>query len=319
VAGAQRSTTPSPVVSELFARLRAAGAGAPATSEQVPATTGTPAARPATNGSEASPGNGVAPAPEPPVADADERLLQRRDESVEPVSETLARKLKRALQDDQNEVLDRLRSLRAEPGVNDLLGDADTHARRFRAVAVPLLADAARAGAAFDASDAADAGDGGATASTIAAGAAVRGPVGVEDLAVQLAGAIVVPLRQRVERALEADLGADVAARAEPIGAAYREWKTQRIERLAADAVAAAFVRGTFATAPAGATLRWLVDDEGGPCPDCDDNALAGPTLRGEPFPTGQPHPPAHAGCHCVLVPAVAPPAGQRGTSPTPG
>jgi hypothetical protein len=45
------------------------------------------------------------------------------------------------------------------------------------------------------------------------------------------------------------------------------------------------------------------VHDLGGPCPDCDDNALAGPTPRGEVFPTGQPHPPAHAGCRCLLVP----------------
>jgi hypothetical protein len=48
--------------------------------------------------------------------------------------------------------------------------------------------------------------------------------------------------------------------------------------------------------------LRWIVDDDGGPCPDCDDDALAGPTRKGDPFPTGQLHPPAHPGCRCVLV-----------------
>jgi len=36
--------------------------------------------------------------------------------------------------------------------------------------------------------------------------------------------------------------------------------------------------------------LRWVVDDDGTPCPDCDDNALAGPTPKGEHYPTGQAH-----------------------------
>jgi hypothetical protein len=38
-----------------------------------------------------------------------------------------------------------------------------------------------------------------------------------------------------------------------------------------------------------------------GKCPDCDDNALE-PTVKGSDFPTGQPHPPAHPGCRCLLV-----------------
>jgi hypothetical protein len=33
---------------------------------------------------------------------------------------------------------------------------------------------------------------------------------------------------------------------------------------------------------------------------------LAGPVPRGEAFPTGHPHPPAHAGCRCLLAPMDA-------------
>jgi len=65
--------------------------------------------------------------------------------------------------------------------------------------------------------------------------------------------------------------------------------------------VTMAFSRAAFAAAPDGAVLRWVFGDEG-PCPDCDDNALAGPTAKGEPYPTGQLHPPAHAGCRCLLA-----------------
>jgi hypothetical protein len=86
------------------------------------------------------------------------------------------------------------------------------------------------------------------------------------------------------------------------VGAAYREWKTQRIERVAGDHIVSAFSRGAFAAVSDGTSQHWVVDDVDGPCPDCDDNALAGSTPRGQAFPTGQMHPPAHPGCRCVLV-----------------
>ncbi|HZU80747.1 MAG TPA: hypothetical protein VE991_12590, partial [Acidimicrobiales bacterium] len=58
-------------------------------------------------------------------------------------------------------------------------------------------------------------------------------------------------------------------------------------------------------TAPARA-LRWIVDDDGAECPDCDDNALAGSVPSGDAFPTGHRHPPAHPGCRCLLAPDPA-------------
>jgi hypothetical protein len=67
--------------------------------------------------------------------------------------------------------------------------------------------------------------------------------------------------------------------------------------------VLAAHAEGAFRAATDGA-LRWVVDPELGCSPDCSDNALAGATPKGEPFPTGQPHPPAHAGCRCLVLPA---------------
>jgi hypothetical protein len=97
--------------------------------------------------------------------------------------------------------------------------------------------------------------------------------------------------------------GDDPIILAEAVGAAYREWKTKRVETAAADHVAAAFTQGVYAATPANATLRWLVDDADGPCSDCDDNALSGAQPKGEPYPTGQRYPPAHPGCRCLLVP----------------
>ena len=79
-----------------------------------------------------------------------------------------------------------------------------------------------------------------------------------------------------------------------------------RIERVAGDHVVAAFSLGELGIAREGTTLRWIVDDGDERCPDCDDNALAGPLPRGERYPTGQAHPPAHSGCRCLLAPPPA-------------
>jgi hypothetical protein len=113
-------------------------------------------------------------------------------------------------------------------------------------------------------------------------------------------------LRRRLEEVFAGNTDDDANALAESLGVAYREWKTQRIELTASDHIASAFARGAFAATPGDTMLRWVVDDVDGPCPDCDDNALAGDVPRGEEFPTGQQYPPAHAGCRCLLVPKSA-------------
>jgi len=62
-----------------------------------------------------------------------------------------------------------------------------------------------------------------------------------------------------------------------------------------------AYARGAYDATPSGSTLRW-VPAEVGRCPDADDNALE-PTVKVQSFPTGQPYPPAHPGCRCLVVP----------------
>lgn len=268
---------PSPA-DDVFARIRAERAEAVAKAQAVMADA-TPA--------ETAPSNGSAPTitEEDPGAAA----LRARDVELEPIGAQLAKRLKRAMQDEQNDVLDRLRVHKGRPQLGDVLPDAVTQGGRYRDVADPLLEQAARAGAAAAGDDKA-----GADLSTL-----------VADLADSVTG----PLRSRLDDAFataarEED---DAHATTERVGAAYREWKMQRIERLAADSLAAAYVLGGMAATPEGTEMRWIVHDLDGACPDCDDNALAGPTALGEAYPTGQTHPPAHAGCHCLLLPAAAP------------
>lgn len=224
------------------------------------------------------------------VAPDHEATLQRREESVEAIEAALARKLKRALQDEHNDVLDRLRSCREVPTTTEaFLPSPADQAARYGAAAGELLAEAARCGVRF-----LSAGDGDADAHADA------DVPDVADVVGELIDALVGPLRRGVEGGV-AGRPEDSSALVDCVGAAYRDCRSQRLDRLAGDAVIAAFSRGTVRAA-SGHALRWIVDDGDRACPDCDDNALAGPTPGGQPFPTGQPHPPAHAGCRCLLV-----------------
>jgi len=272
-------------VDELFARIRAGRADAVARAHEV-LTPDPGAPVPPEAAGQPPPAAADADNPEPGGPGEDESLLRRRDTAVEGLEAKLARKLKRALQDEQNEVLDRLRSAKAGARPDAVLPASEEQAGRYGQAAEEALRASAAAGMAFMS-------DGGAGAQ--------GGDTDISGVLTEMVSSLAEPLRRALERAMGGD-GADQTAVVERIGAAYRECKAQRIEGLAGDAVTAAFSCGALAAMPAGTASRWVVDDDGRPCPDCDDNALAGPTPAGEAFPTGQAHPPAHAGCRCLLA-----------------
>jgi DivIVA domain-containing protein len=294
-------------VHALFARIRASrpAGGSPAgepgqgTEQQAARAAAPTLVAPVPAADEA----GVAESPEPEgvheegaegevgVPSADEQLLQRRDAAIEPIVTTLSRKLKRALGDEHNDTLDRLRS-RRNRSATEAIAPVSEQEDRISEVSVEFLERAVAQGAEFAGHEA-------------KVKAKARSTTAGEEAA-ELARAIVGPLHARIEEGLDELAAGDDAALVEHISASYREWKGQRIERLAGDHVAAAFARGALAATPSGTKLRWIVDDEGARCPDCDDNALAGPVTKGDRYPTGQVHPPAHAGCRCLLAPSPA-------------
>jgi hypothetical protein len=232
----------------------------------------------------------AAPAATPVDAVIGERALEGRDELLENLEAGLARALKRVLGDEQNEVLDALRRLGPAAGV---LPPPEAQTAGYRDAALPWLQQAVRAGAGF--------------VSDPASPSEAEPPHPTADGPAQaLAGELVEPLRARLTRALDGGADADdPSVAAESLRATYRQWKVQQVEECARHHVLTAFSLGAFAATPAVVSLQWLVDDDGH-CPDCDDNALAGPTAKGQPFPTGQLHPPAHPGCRCLLVPVTA-------------
>jgi hypothetical protein len=218
--------------------------------------------------------------------------MEQRDRLTRHLENSLARKLKRALQDEQNSLLDRLRSLKGPVTRADVLPNLEEQPDRYVEAGRPVLEEAARAGselvaALYGLDDSAP----GAPSEV------------VDGLAEELGRAITEPLRQRLELAIASSTD-DATDLAEALGPAYREWKTQRIEAVARDQVAAAFARGAYLAFPNGSQLRWVVSASEGRCPDCEDNALAGDQPKGETWPTGQLYPPAHPGCRCAVAPA---------------
>ncbi|HEX2577092.1 MAG TPA: DivIVA domain-containing protein [Aquihabitans sp.] len=295
----QASAADTPSADDIFARLRAERADAPpeetgtadleaaAIAEEAAEPTGATdeAGEPAgAEGDSESPDESDSDEDEDEDRDPDVDLLDRRDATTDELERQLARRLKRVLSDEQNEALDLLRRTKGTPSAAEVLPSEADHLKRYTSAALEDLTAAERAGAAFF-------------------GKAPRRKADVRDVANEFAAEMVRQIRGRLERAF--DDGGDEQEVGERIRACYREWKTQRIAETARHYVVVAFSRGVVEAAPDGTDFRWLVDDDG-PCPDCDDNALAGGNPKGEPFPTGDLCPPAHPGCRCLAVPVQA-------------
>lgn len=217
----------------------------------------------------------------------DARRAERAD-VLDSLTTEVTRKAKRTLQDEQNELLDRMRQVKkGRPEAEAVLPSVEEGRAAWVEVLSGPLTTAYRGG--WE-----QLGD---LATGDAPGAAP------DDVIAEHAAALIDPLRERLVAAIDdpADDDDEVTQR---VGARFREFKAQELENVVGDVLALAWARGTYDAAPAGTRLRWIPTVEG-KCPDCDDNALE-PTLRGEPFPTGQPHPPAHPGCRCLLAPAEA-------------
>ncbi len=307
-------------VEELFARLRAGAAPPTTITATAPSVEGVPERQGAPPGWERS---SATDAPDfAMVARTDEELgneaseqprsedaalLASRDELLAPIVSRLARQLKRALQDDQNALLHRLRDGTARDPSTLVVEEEQRD--RLREAARASLLEARRAGAQFlSAHLAGKDGDGGPASDphhgvTRRRRARTSDPDReVEGALHALAGTVVTLLRRRLFGEDGADLESGPQAD-ERVSAAYREWRGERIERLAGDYALGSFSSGLIDSLEEDATIRWVVGGPGTSCADCGDNALAEEVHKGERFPTGHLHPPAHPGCRCMVVP----------------
>ena len=245
------------VVNEIFARLRKAtlderGASAPAPR------------RPSVHKVETPTGE----------------LFARRDAALDESLAVLTRKVKRALQDDQNTMLERLRNVKGM--ITTELEDEHAQRARYAIAAHDALVDAAAAGAQFGFDES------GATGTAINRKA-------LDDCSVDLAVTIVLALRKRIL----ADGSGDGPDR---VNTAYKEWRGARVERLCTDAARRAFHIGVIGAAQ-GAIVRFYPAPNDAPCDACALDATARERPAGQVFPSGSPYPPLHAGCACAVVP----------------
>ena len=229
--------------------------------------------------------------PEAPALDVEyeDSPFGRRDAELTPLIVAAARKLKRVLADEQNEVLHSLRSAKSVRALADLLPDEASHVRHYTTAMHDELVAAAVAGAAS-----VDGGNVKEHTKTVTKGNAL------DPAEKAIATSIVQPLRDRLERAV-ADADGDAGDLTSIVRAVYREWKNQRIDEHLDDIAQLAFGRGALVALAPGTPVCWTVDPNGPDCPDAEDNALAGVVKAGDPFPTDHVCAPAHEGCRCML------------------
>ena len=231
------------------------------------------------------------PEPEPePEPDATDAWRARHRAAVSPLLPPLVKVAKRSAQDDQNALLDAVRRHKGRPTSEQVLPE--------REAAIAAWATLMRSG--LDPAYGAGRDAAGATTATVP-----------DALLQEIAQAVTDPLRERLAAAIDDGDNGDTSGLVERIGARYREWKNQQLDQALGDALVVAWSRGVYDGTADGGVLQWVPLVEGH-CADCDDNALE-PTVKGAEFPTGQPHPPAHPGCRCVLAPVDAVAAGRAG------
>ena len=165
-------------------------------------------------------------------ADTDQVFIATRDAAISPIESSLARRIKRELSDEQNELLSTLRSVKGNLTAIAFLPTPESQLERYEDIALPALADATEAGAAI---------------APVKGRSSARASVG--DLAADLASAIVGPLRDRLERAVSESAG-DRDDLAQRIRSTFREWKGQRVDDAVTFALLAAANRGVLDQLP---------------------------------------------------------------------
>ena len=268
-------------VDELFARLRQSGADSVANSVKTPKISPT---------KETNESRKPVIAPKPVKPDA--KMFERRDNALVGVDEILVKKLKRVIADEENALLNYLQAKKAQVALEKVLPTFENQLQNYVEAVSKDLIEAAMSGAqSFSKSLKAD------------LRKKISNTTVMQVISKKLADDIVYPLRERIQKCVEASNG-DASEMSSLVRTVYREWKMQQIEKLVSDISRLAYSRGAFLVLEQGSKVCWMVDPNGPPCADAEDNSLAGEISCGEKFPTGHEHPVIHPGCTCLVVPA---------------
>jgi len=248
-------------------------------------------AKPKTSSPETTEPKAVVPKAKAVVPKVDGLVFERRDEVLAPIMVALTSKMKRVLADEENSMLTYLQGKKAAVALEKVLPEPSTHVQGF----VDAVAE-----------DVMSAAMGGAKSLSSSLKADLRRKVTssavMQVMSKNIDDVLVRPLRDRIQRCVEQSDG-DREEMSKLIRSVYREWKMQRVEQHIGDIARLAFSRGAYLVLDQGTSVCWMVDPNGPPCADAEDNSLAGATALGSDFPTGHSHPIAHTGCRCLVTP----------------
>jgi hypothetical protein len=219
-------------------------------------------------------------------------MFERRDSALVAVGGAVAKKLKRVLADEENAMLNYLQSKKAQVALEKVLPSVENQLQNYVEATSKELIEAAMSGA---------------QSLSKSLKADLRKKVSntsvMQVMSKKLADDIVYPLRERIQKCVEKS-GGSASEMSSLIRTVYREWKMQQIDKLVGDISRLAYSRGAYLVLETGTKVCWMVDPNGPPCSDAEDNSLGGEVACGEKFPTGHEHPVIHSGCKCLVVPA---------------
>lgn len=227
--------------------------------------------------------------PKQAVIAADPARFAERDEALSGLVVTMARKLKRVLADEQNNVLEHLRGKRSSLEMDAILGTVDEQAVRY----AQSIAEDTMAAAGSGAKSVKTAGGSSRRVTQKAVASHVKDSVTAGLVAGFREDTRIAIGEAEGDREILASLMRDV----------YRKWKTDLIDQHVDDLACTSYSKGGFLALDPQSRVSWMVDPEAECCSECEDNSLAGAVTKGEEFPTGHAMPPAHPGCRCLVCP----------------
>ncbi|MDX1621945.1 MAG: DivIVA domain-containing protein [Nitriliruptorales bacterium] len=225
------------------------------------------------------------------------RPIVLRDESLAGIRPGMLRRLKRALQDVQNVVLDAIRRSEGKGEVDDLLPPEDD-LEPLGEVATMFLTAAYRAGIA----DGADLVDG-----------EVPEDGGDESRVSGASATLRAVLQHEINSSLAATLRAGLEAEepetslSERVGGVFRDLKGPVVEAAVNEHLTRVYGYGTvdiWKELGATGTKSWITGQEPRcPANQCQTNEREGAVSLAEKFPSGDEVPPAHDACVCAVAP----------------
>ncbi len=212
-------------------------------------------------------------------------VFKDKDLAISRSGPEFRRRAKRALNDDQSDVLDRLRAGKGIPRVDELPSLEEQITHYF----TPLrknLASVMQAGMRS-----------GGTKVKVSAAA-------IDDVTQQLAKHMAVSTRIPVVALLEDFSSSDREEVMDPVRSIYRDFRNACLPSLIDDILHEVFAIGLYNSIEEGEVIRWMLDPRRDPDPLSEINARTKGLTRGQEFPSGHCRPLSISGCRCLVVPA---------------